>query len=44
MHFRVHGYVPGCSMGSLPGRRVHRGMAHHIWGPLADSLRGYLGS
>ena len=44
MHLGIHAYVPDWSFGGLLGRRGYRGMAHHVWGPLADKLRDYLGN
>jgi len=44
MHLRVHGYMPDWSFGGFVGKRAYRGFAHHVWGPLADNLRNYLGN
>jgi RHS repeat-associated protein len=44
MFLRVHGYVPDWSAGGLLGKRAYRGIAHHMWGPLADNLREHLGN
>jgi RHS repeat-associated protein len=44
MFLRVHGYVSDISPGGLLGKTAYRGVAHRVWGPLADNLRAYLGN